>query len=118
MKGDTTMAEREPSEVKNLDRYGSPALAWHRVRDALDAPSDTDRFCLGTIWADGRPHADGVGALWSDGDFYVVSGPGTRKSRNLGANPSCTISAAVRGMDVVFEGDATRVTDGPTFERL
>jgi hypothetical protein len=117
-KGDTTMAEREPTEVKNLDRYGSPALTWSRARDRLAAPSPTDRFFLGTIGPNGRPHSAGVGALWFDGDLYVVSGPGTRKSRNLAANPAGTISASLRGIDLVFEGEATRVTDRPTLERL
>jgi hypothetical protein len=46
MKGDTTMAEREPSEIRNLDRYGSPALPWSRARDIVVAPSQTDRFFL------------------------------------------------------------------------
>ncbi len=112
------MAEREPSEVRNLDRYGSPALPWSRARDILTAPSETDRYFLGTVGPDNRPHAAGVGALWFDGNFYVVSGPGTRKSRNLAMNPACTISAALRGLDLVFEGEATRVIDGPTLERL
>ena len=112
------MAEREPTDVKNLDRYGNPALPWRRVRDLLAVPSPVGEFFLGTVGPDGRPHAAGVGALWSDGDLYVVSGPGTRKSRNLAANPACTIAAALRGIDLVFEGEATRVTDGPTLERL
>ncbi len=110
------MAEREPTEVRNLDRYGYPALPWSKARDILAVPSETGRFFLGTVGPDGRPHAAGVGALWFDGDLYVVSGPGTRKSRNLKANPACTIPAALRGIDLVFEGEATRVTDGPTFE--
>jgi hypothetical protein len=118
MKGDTTMAEREPTDVRNLDRYGSPALAWSRARDLLAVPSQTGTFFLGTVGPDGRPHAAGVGALWCDGDLYVVSGPATRKSRNLAANPACTISAALGGIDLVLEGEATRVTDGPTLERL
>lgn len=112
------MTEREPSEVQNLDRYGSPALLWSRARDVLTTPADSDRFFLGTVGPDGQPHAAGVGALWHDGDFYVVSGPETRKSRNLAANPACTISAALRDIDLVFEGEASRVTDGPTLERL
>jgi hypothetical protein len=118
MKGDATMAEQEPNEVTNLDRYGNAPLAWSRACDALAAPFGSDRFFLGTAGADGHPHAAGVGALWVDGDFFVVSGPGTRKSRNLAANPACTISAAVRGLDLVCEGEAARVTDGPTLERL
>jgi hypothetical protein len=112
------MTEREPIEVTNLDRYGSPALAWSRARDILAVPSESDRFFLGTVGPDGLPHTRGVGALWFDGDFYVVSGPGTRKSRNLAANPACTISAALRGIDLVLEGEATRVTDQPTLETV
>jgi hypothetical protein len=112
------MTEREPIEVTNLDRYGSPALLWSRARDSLAAPSQTDRFFLGTVGPDSRPHAAGVGALWFDGDLYVVSSPETRKSRNLTANPARTISAALHGIDLVFDGEAARVTDGPTLERL
>src|SRR5687768_11132817 len=118
MKGAATMAEREPTDIRNLDRYGSPALPWSRARDLLAAPSPTDRFFLGTVGPAGRPHAAGVGALWHDGDFYVVSGPGTRKSRNLAANPACTLAVSLEGMDLTFEGEATRVTDGPTLEAL
>ncbi|MBI2756851.1 MAG: pyridoxamine 5'-phosphate oxidase family protein [Chloroflexi bacterium] len=112
------MAEREPTETINLDRYGSSPLPWSRARDSLAAPPYHQTFFLGTVGPDGRPHAAGVGALWSEGDLYVVSGPGTRKSRNLAANPACAISAAMTGIDLVFEGEATRVTDGPTLERL
>jgi hypothetical protein len=114
------MTEREPTQTTNLDRYGSPALPWSRARDVLANanPAGTDRYFLGTVGRDGRPHAAGVGALWFDGDLYVVSGPETRKSRNLAANPVCTISAALRGIDLVLEGDAKRVTDGPTLEQL
>src|SRR5262245_33969818 len=113
------MAEREPVQTTNLDRYGHAALEWRRVRDLLAGGQAEHRtFFLGTVGPDGRPHAAGVGALWADGDLYVVSGPGTRKSRDLAANPVGTISAALRGIDLVFEGEATRATDRPTLERL
>jgi hypothetical protein len=113
------MTEREPAETTNLDRYGNPPLPWSRAHDLLAAvPAQAAHFFLGTVGPDGRPHAAGVGALWCDGDLYVVSGPGTRKSRNLALNPAGTIAAALPGLDLVFEGEATRVTDGPTLERL
>src|SRR5438874_13655059 len=114
------MTDRAPVEVTNLDRYGSPALAWSRVRDilALAVPSQTDRFFLGTVGPDGRPHAAGVGALWFDGDLYIVSGPQTRKSRNLTSNPACTISCRLEGIDLILEGEASRVTDQPTLEEV
>ncbi|MEA2526300.1 MAG: hypothetical protein QOF73_3527 [Thermomicrobiales bacterium] len=118
------MTDRAPTVTTNLDRYGSPALPWSRPRDLLAAgpssggPGNDWVFFLGTTRPDGRPHAAGVGALWVDGELYVTSGPGTRKSRNLAANPACTISVKLEGIDLVLEGKATRVTDGPTLERV
>jgi Pyridoxamine 5'-phosphate oxidase len=112
------MTEREPIEVTNLDRYGFPALPWSRPRDLLadGTPTADVTFFLGTTRPDGRPHAAGVGALWLDGDLYFTSGPGTRKARDLAANPVCTISAKLAAIDLVLEGEATRVTDRPTLE--
>jgi hypothetical protein len=112
------MPEREPAETTNLDRYGNPPLAWSRARDRLAEGPETGTFFLGTVGPGGTPHAAGVGALWCDGDLFVVSGPGTRKSRNLAANPACTLSVPLRGIDLVLEGEASRVTDAPTLERL
>jgi hypothetical protein len=112
------MVERTPTEVTNLDQYGSAALEWDRVREALTAGPPSGTSFLGTIGPDGRPHAAGTGAVWLDGDLYIVSGPGTRKSRNLAANPACTLSAGLTGIDVVVEGEATRVTDPATLERV
>lgn len=110
------MTEREPTETTNLDRYGFPPLPWSRPRDVLanDTPTADVTFFLGTTRPDGRPHAAGFGALWLDGDLYFTSGPATRKARNLAANPACTISAKLTGIDLVLEGTATRVTDPAT----
>ena len=114
------MTEREPVETTNLDRYGSPALPWSRPRDLLAAgsPAPDIPFFLGTTRPDGRPHAAGIGALWHDGDLYFTAGPGTRKARNVAANPACTISVRLEGIDLVLEGEATRVADSPTLERV
>jgi hypothetical protein len=112
------MTNQEPGEIKNLDIYGSAVLPWSRARDLLaahQAPVDI-AFFLGTVRPDGRPHAAGIGALWLDGDLYFTSGPETRKSRNLAANPACTISCRLEGIDLTFEGEATRVTDQPTLQ--
>ena len=118
------MTERAPVEVTNLDRYGSPALPWSRPRDLLAAgpssagPGNDWVMFLGTTRPDGRPHAAGVGALWLDGDVYFTSGPGTRKARNLAANPACTIAVRLEGIDLVLEGEASRVVDRPTLEQV
>jgi hypothetical protein len=118
------MTDQAPVEVTNLDIYGNAALPWSRARDILAAPpqpempgGDHSSF-LGTMRPDGRPHAAGVGALWHDGDMYIVSGPETRKSRNLAANPACTIAIGLQGIDLVLEGDAVRVTERETLQTL
>ncbi|MCC6805080.1 MAG: pyridoxamine 5'-phosphate oxidase family protein [Anaerolineae bacterium] len=113
------MTDRVPVEVTNLDIYGNPTLSWSTPHDLLAASATANvTFFLGTVRPDGRPHAAGIGALWHDGDLYIVSGPETRKSRNLAANPACTISVHLEGIDLVLEGEARRVTDPPTLERL
>ncbi len=115
------MPIREPSETTNLDTiYGAPEIPWSQPRDILDGgalKSATSVF-LGTIRPDGRPHAAGVGAAWYDGDVYFQTGPGTQKARNVAANPACTLAASLPGIDLVFEGDAQRVTDAPTLEAV
>lgn len=113
------MTNREPVKVTNLDIYGNPALLWSRAQNLLKTtPSRLDiTFFLGTVRPDGRPHSAGVGALWSDDGFYLVSGPKTRKSRNLAANPACTISVRLEGIDLILEGEAKRVTDKATLEQ-
>ncbi len=114
------MTDPEPVEVTNLDRYGFPALPWSRPRDLLAGgpPQSGTPFFLGTSRLDGRPHAAGIGALWLDGDLYFTSGPGTRKSRNLTANPASTISVRLDGIDLVLEGEATRVAERPALEQV
>jgi hypothetical protein len=113
------MTNVEPVEVTNLDIYGSAPLDWNRARALLanQNGSEVTHF-LSTTRPDGRPHVTGVGALWSDGELYIVSGDQTRKSKNLAANPACSIAVRLPGMDVILEGTASRVTDPQTLERV
>jgi len=110
----------EPISTRNLDRYGSPELPWSRARDILvtDTPTADLTFFVATARPDGRLHSAGVGAVWVDDALYFTSGPGTLKSRNLASNPACSVGVRLRGMDLALEGEAHRVTDGPTLERL
>ena len=113
------MTDRRPAETTNLDRYGHEPLPWSRALAVLDATGKAlDTWYLGTTTPDGRPHAAGVGALWHEGELYFTSGSGTRKSRNLARNPAASISVSLEGIDLVFEGEARRVTDQTTLEAV
>ena len=85
------MPEREPADVKNLDRYGNAPLPWSRPRDLLagSMPGPEVAMFLSTTRPDGRPHTAGIGALWHDGDLYFTSDPDTRKSRDAVQRPEC-----------------------------
>lgn len=65
----------------------------------------------------GRPSAAGIGAAWIDGDLYFTSGPGTRKSGNLAANPGCTIPVRLPTVDLVIEGKAIIATDAAMLQQ-
>jgi len=108
-------------DQKNLaDLYGLPPVPWERALDALERGNQTGNQTsfLTTTRPDGRPHVAGVGAVW-DGDMvYFVSGPGTRKSQNVAQNPSCVMAMSFEGIDLIVEGEARRVTDDETLQRL
>lgn len=112
---------RTPRETKNLaELYDQELMPWSRAADALGAGSvgPSVPCFLGTVRPDGRPHSAGVGVCVLDGDLYFGSGLRTRKARNLEANPACTLSLRLDGIDLVVEGEARRVTDGSTLERV
>jgi hypothetical protein len=117
----------EPTDAKNLDGYDTPLIPWERVQAVLDqeisqAPGtggpDRHTCWLATIDPGGRPHVVGIGAHQVDGAWYFTSGPSARKSKNLTRDARCTISVALDDFDLVVEGSAERVTDGPTLERI
>src|SRR4051794_13874489 len=115
------MPEREPTETTNLDKLNDfDPLRWERAREVLAAEpfGPETPFFLGTIRPDGRPHSVAFGAAYHDGDLYFQTGPGTQKARNIAANPACTVSARLPGIDLVAEGEAQRVTDAATLDAV
>jgi hypothetical protein len=111
-------------ETKNLaELYDLPPLEWEPLKAQLDTGitqvPDTggpNRFTtwLATINADGSPHVTGIGSLWEDGTFWFVTGEQSRKGRNVARDPRCSVSVSLHDYDLVFEGDAQKVTDPDT----
>jgi hypothetical protein len=114
------MTNREPTATTPLDRTSAAEpLPWKRARDLLDAGALAEAASVvGTVRPDGRPHSARVGAAWHDGDVYFQTGRQTRKARNVAVHPACTLSTSLPGIDLVFEGVAERVTDGPALEAV
>ena len=114
------MPSGQPKETTNLDIYGHDALPWSRARDQLvaGASQPVTSFFLATTRPNGRPHVAGIGVAWHDGDLYFQTGPRTRKARNLAANPAATISAGLDGIDLVLDGDASKVSDAATLKAV
>ena len=115
-------------QTTNLaDLYDLPPLDWAPIEARLEAGfpqapctggPDRHTCWLATINADGSPHVTGVGALWADGAFWVVTGEQTRKGRNVARDPRCTLSLATHEFDLVLEGDARRVTDRSSVDMI
>ena len=118
----------KPKSEKNLaELYNLEPLDWDRVRVEIErewrsqGPGEEAAYhvhWLATTRPDGRPHLIPFGAAYSDGCFYIVSGAGTRKSKDLAANPRCSIGFAAKGVHVVLEGEARKVTDEAQLKRI
>jgi Pyridoxamine 5'-phosphate oxidase len=113
-------------EITNLGRAdGLPTVDWAAVVEKLDARSapvpdgtNSRTTWLSTVNEDGSPHVTAVGALWFDGTFWFQTGAGTRKGRNVVRDPRCSVAVSIRDADVVFEGDAARVTEPVALARV
>jgi hypothetical protein len=111
-------------DIINLgEADGLPPVDWAGVVDKLDAGSapapdalNSRTTWLSTVNEDGSPHLTAVGAVWLDGTFWFQTG-NTRKGRNVARDPRCSIALSIRDADVVFEGEATHVTDPAVIAR-
>jgi len=87
---------------------GSGLLPWHWAEQRLVRARN---FWLATVAADGTPHLMPVWAVWLDGRLWFSSATGSRKARNLAAEPRCSLATDDAVEPVVVRGRAERVTD-------
>lgn len=88
---------------------------WEWAASRLET---ADTYWLTTTMPDGRPHVAPLLAVWLDGAPYFSAGPGTRKARNLAAEPRCVLTTRHDGLDLVVEGTAAPVRDAATLRRI
>ena len=104
------------------ERFSNPGTrptTWAAARDALEAAQIS---WISTVRADGRPHVTPLVAVWLDGALHFSTGATEQKGVNLASNPHVVLTTGCnawdRGLDVMVEGEARRVTDRATLQRL
>jgi len=83
---------------------GTGLLPWSWATDRLTTSHD---YWVATTWPDGRPHVSPVWGVWLDDDVWFSCSPGSRKARNLAADPRCTMTTDNALEPVIVEGRAT-----------
>jgi Pyridoxamine 5'-phosphate oxidase len=95
------------------------ATAWADARAELE---HAEVYWLTTVRADGRPHVTPLIAVWQDDALYFCTGPTEQKAKNLAHNRHCVITTGAnaigKGLDVVVEGDAVKLTGDGALRRV
>jgi PPOX class probable F420-dependent enzyme len=94
---------------------GAGLLPWSWAVERLAA---SHNYWVATTTSDGAPHLAAVWALWLDDALHFSTGAGSRKARNLGADPRCSLSTQDAAEGVIVEGTAERVTDSTVLTRV
>jgi general stress protein 26 len=98
---------------------GTDATSWAEAQQVLESAQIT---WISTVRADGRPHVTPLVAVWLDGTLHFCTGPDEQKGVNLAANPQVVLTTGHDSwddsLDVMVEGEARRITDRPTLEKL
>lgn len=104
----------DPTPEQDI-RFGdptSPPTPWPDVRRTLET---AELFWISTVRRDGRPHVTPLPAVWNDDRIHFCTGPAEQKAVNLAGEPRVVLTTGSnqwkRGLDVVVEGQAARVTD-------
>jgi PPOX class probable F420-dependent enzyme len=68
---------------------GTGLLPWEWATERLTRSHD---YWLATVWPGGRPHVTPVWGVWRDNALWFSCARGSRKARNLEADPRVAIS--------------------------
>jgi general stress protein 26 len=103
-------------------RFSEPGTQPTSWEVTLEAIKHAEIFWISTVRTDGRPHVTPLVAVWLDDALHFTTGSGEQKARNLASNPHVALTTGANdwqsGLDVIVEGEATRVTDAKQLDRL
>jgi len=94
---------------------GSGLLHWSWAAERLAAARN---YWLATVWPDGRPHVMPVWGMWDDSTLWFTSAVGSRKVRNLTADPRCCVTTEDASDPVIIEGVARIATEPAVLQRV
>lgn len=87
---------------------GTGLLPWQWAEERLVSSRN---YWVVSLWPDGHPHAMPVWGLWHERAFWFSSSKGSRKARNLAADPRCVVTTEDAADPVIMEGSAELVTE-------
>jgi general stress protein 26 len=113
----------QPDPAANIDsRFSDPEAGPTAWADAAHVLEHAELYWLTTVRADGRPHVTPLIGVAKDGAVHFCTGLREQKARNLEQHREVALTtgnnAWARGLDVVVEGTAVRVTDRDALQVL
>jgi general stress protein 26 len=98
---------------------GANATPWSEAERVL---TQAELYWITTVRRDGRPHVTPLVGVADGGIVHFTTGLEEQKARNLEHNDHVAITTGNntwdRGLDVVVEGRALRVTDQESLQRI
>ena len=103
-------------------RFSDPDAEPTAWSDVLRMLETAELYWLTTVRADGRPHVTPLIGVAVGPVVHFCTGMREQKARNLEKHDQVALTtgsnAWARGLDVVVEGTATRITDRDALQRL
>src|SRR5215204_4005513 len=103
-------------------RFSDPAAGPTPWSDAVRVLEQAELYWLTTVRSDGRPHVTPLIGVVEGKAMHFCTGLEEQKARNLEHSAQVALTTGnntwARGLDVVVEGTAVRVTDRDALQQL
>jgi nitroimidazol reductase NimA-like FMN-containing flavoprotein (pyridoxamine 5'-phosphate oxidase superfamily) len=103
-------------------RFSDPEAEPTPWADVVDALEKAELYWITTVRADGQPHVTPLIGVVVDEVMHFCTGLEEQKARNLEQNSHVALTTGnnswAKGLDVVVEGTAVRVTDEEALRHL
>lgn len=103
-------------------RFSDPKSTATPWDDVLETLEQAELYWITTVRPDGRPHVTPLIGVAHEGAMHFCTGLREQKARNLEHSARVALTTGNntwdKGLDVVVEGTAERVTDNAELQRL